>query len=280
MIKYQSAFHTIERLCEVLNVSRSGYYAWLKRKPSKRDQHNEALSADIVRIFDDSRKTYGVPRIQKALESEGKKHGKVRISRIMKKEALKPKAAKRFKATTDSNHNKAVAPNILAQQFNPNGPNVAWAADITYIPTGEGWLYLATVIDLYSRAIIGWSMSNRMKSELVENALDMAVKRRSPKPGVVHHSDRGSQYCGGPYQAKLEEHGFVCSMSAAGNCYDNAAMESFYHTLKVELIHDVKYKTREEAKQAIFDYVEVFYNRQRLHSKLGYLSPMQFELAA
>lgn len=280
MIKYQSAFHSIEILCEVLGVSRSGYYSWSSREPSHREIQDQVLVEDVQTIFKRSRDTYGVPRMQKALKAEGKGHGKAKISRLMKLKGLKPKAAKRFKATTDSNHSLPVAPNLLSQDFNPKEPNQAWCADITYIPTEEGWLYLATVIDLYSRMIVGWSMGKSLKTQLIHDALTMAFWQRNPPQGCVHHSDRGSQYCSDDYRAKLEKCGFLCSMSGTGNCYDNAVMESFYHSLKVELIHDQQYKTREEAKKAIFDYIELFYNRQRLHSSLGYKSPVQFEMAA
>jgi len=280
MIRYQSAFHSIEDLCRVLNVSRSGYYDWLNREPSERDKSNQSLSGKIIKLFECSRQTYGVPRIQNALKNQGNHHGKARISKIMKANNLKPKAAKRFKVTTDSQHARLIAPNVLARNFNPPAPNKAWAADITYIPTGEGWLYLATVIDLHSRMVIGWSMNKHMKTELIHDALNMAIWKRKPPKGVVHHSDRGSQYCSEIYRALQAQHGFVCSMSAAGNCYDNAVMESFYHSLKVELIHGQKYETREEASKAIFDYVEVFYNSQRLHSSLGYQTPEMFDRAA
>lgn len=280
MVKHLSAFHSTVTLCKVLGVSRSGYYSWLNRKVSNREQQNKLLSADIADIFEKSRQTYGVPRIKKSLESQGKHLGKSRISRIMKQQGLKPKAARRFKVTTNSNHDKIVHPNILAQQFNPAGPNKAWASDITYIKTEEGWVYLATIIDLYSRSIIGWSMAEHMKTSLVIDALDMAIKNRNPGKGVIHHSDRGVQYCSDDYQFKLTQNGFLCSMSSTGNCYDNAVMESFYHSLKIELIYEVKHLTRESAKTAIFDYIEVFYNRQILHSTLGYKTPMQFEMAA
>lgn len=238
------------------------------------------MSEDIKRIFKKSRSTYGSPRMQRALLEEGKRHGKVRLRRLMKKLDLKPKAARRFKVTTDSQHNKPVAPNILGQQFNPPAANVAWAADITYIKTDEGWLYLATVIDLYSRRIIGWSMGTRLLTKLIFDALEMAIKKRNPPQGVIHHSDRGSQYCSDAYQTLLSKHGLVCSMSGKGNCYDNAVMESFYHTLKVELVYGQRYRTRGEAQTTIFDYIEIFYNRQRIHSSLNYQTPEAFERAA
>ena len=218
--------------------------------------------------------------MQRALRKEGKRHGKARLRRLMKKLNLKPKAARRFKVTTDSKHNKPVAPNILGQRFSPPATNVALAADITYIRTDEGWLYLSTVIDLYSRRIVGWSMSTRLVTQLVIDALAMAVLQRKPPQGVIHHSDRGSQYCSDAYQALLSKHGFICSMSGKGNCYDNAVMESFYHTLKIELVYGQRYRTRREAQMAIFDYIEIFYNRQRLHSSLDYQTPEAFERAA
>ena len=246
----------------------------------KRQREDQDLSEDIKRIFKKSRSTYGSPRMQRVLREEGKRHGKVRLRRLMKKMNLKPKAARRFKVTTDSRHNKQVAPNILGQRFTPPAANIAWAVDITYIWTDEGWLYLATVIDLYSRRIIGWSMGTRLLTKLVIDALTMALTKRKPPQGVIHHSDRGSQYCSDAYQALLSKHGFICSMSGKGNCYDNAVMESFYHTLKVELVYGQRYRTRGEAQTAIFDYIEIFYNRQRIHSSLNYQTPEAFEKAA
>jgi putative transposase len=280
MIKQQSAFHSVQRLCGAFGLSPSSYYRWLKCPVGKRQREDLALSEDIKRIFKKSRSTYGSPRMQRALRDEGKRHGKERLGRLMKRLKLVPKAARRFKVTTDSHHNKPVAPNILGQRFTPPSANVAWAADITYIRTGEGWLYLATVIDLYSRRIIGWSMGTRLLTRLVTDALTMALQQRKPPQGVMHHSDRGSQYCSDAYQALLSKHGFICSMSGKGNCYDNAVMESFYHTLKVELVYGQHYRTREEAQMAVFDYIEIFYNRQRMHSTLNYLTPEAFERAA
>jgi transposase InsO family protein len=280
MIKQQSAFHSVQRLCRAFSLSTSGYYRWIKCPVGKRQREDQDLSEDIKRIFKKSRSTYGSPRMQRALREEGKRHGKMRLRRLMKKLNLKPKAARRFKVTTDSKHNKPVAPNILGQRFSPPAANVAWAADITHIRTDEGWLYLATVIDLYSRRIIGWSMGTRLLTKLVADALTMALLQRKPPHGAIHHSDRGSQYCSDAYQALLSKHGFVCSMSGKGNCYDNAVMESFYHTIKVELVYGQHYRTRDEAQTAVFDYIEIFYNRQRLHSSLDYQTPEAFERAA
>lgn len=267
-------------LCRIFNVSTSAYYRWVKQPVGRRKQEDMILSNEINEIFYKSRSTYGSPRIQQALRKRGKKHGQTRIRRLMSALALKPKAARKFKVTTDSNHKRPVAPNILGQQFQPSRSNIAWASDITYIKTNEGWLYLATVIELHSRKIIGWSMGNRLHTQLITKALNMAVMSRKPPRGVILHSDRGSQYCSRSYQELLNKHGFICSMSGKGNCYDNAVMESFYHTLKIELIYGQRFLTREEAQLAIFDYIEVFYNRLRLHSSLDYQTPDDFERAA
>ncbi|ARB93012.1 IS3 family transposase [Legionella longbeachae] len=265
MIKEQSVFHTTKRLCLILGVSSSAYYAWAKKIPSQRKQENEDLSKIIKEQFVKSRHTYGVPRIQQVLRNTGKFHCKARISRIMKQEGLKPKAARRFKVTTNSKHNKPVAENILGRQFRPHCLNKAWASDITYIHTNEGWLYLATVIDLYNRKIVGWSMGTRLVTQLIEDALTMAIRRCKPPKGVIHHSDRGAQYCSDTYQMLLKQHGFICSMSGKGNCYDNAVMESFYHTLKTELLYGEKYKTREETQLLVFDYILLWDIRRQMN---------------
>ena len=280
MIKQQSAFHSVHRLCRAFGLPPVSYYRWLKLPVGKRKREDRELSEDIKRIFRKSRSTYGSPRLQRELREEGKRHGRKRIRRLMREMNLRPKAARRFKVTTDSRHNKPVAPNILGQRYTPSAANTAWAGDITYVRTDEGWLYLATVIDLYSRRIVGWSMGTRLLTSLVSNALDMAVRQRRPPQGIIHHSDRGSQYCSDVYQALLSKNGFICSMSGRGNCYDNAVMESFYHTLKVELIYGHRYRTRSEAQMAVFDYIEIFYNRQRLHSSLDYQTPEAFERAS
>lgn len=279
-ISRQRLFHSVSRLCQVLLVSRSGFYDWLKRQPSQRSQENCALTEMIKSIYQDSRGTYGAPRIHAELKRQGSQVSRKRVARLMREQGLRAKSKRRFKATTNSQHNKPIAPNLLAREFNPIRANIAWAADITYIPTNEGWLYLATVIDLYSRKIVGWSMSERMKTTLVEDALMMAIQTRQPEPGLVHHSDRGVQYASECYQSLLTQFGMRCSMSAKGDCYDNAVMESFYHSLKNELVYHERYQTRDEARQSIFDYIEVFYNRQRLHSTLGYQSPVEYEAAA
>lgn len=278
MIKEQSVFHTTKRLCLILGVSSSAYYAWAKKMPSQRTQENEDLSQIIKEQFVKSRQTYGVPRIQQVLRKTGKFHGKARISRIMKQEGLKPKAARRFKVPTNSKHSKPVAENILGRQFRPHCLNKAWASDITYIHTNEGWLYLAVVIDLFSRKIVGWSMSSRMKASLVCDALIMALWQRKPKPGLIVHSDRGSQYASHEYRKLLNNWQCIGSMSRKGNCWDNAVAESFFGRLKQERVQWQHYQTRFAAQQDVLNYITVQYNNFRLHSSLGYKNPNQFEL--
>ena len=265
-------------MLRVLEVSSSGYYDWKSRPQSKRAQEDEALKEKIHKSHEDSRQTYGARRIQSDLIDDGHTVSRTRVRRLMKEECLESKVKKKFKATTDSKHDKPVAENKLNRDFDPEAPDQVYAGDITYIHTAEGWLYLAVFIDLYSRAVVGWSMSNRMKASLVNDALTMARWNRKPKPGLIVHSDRGSQYVSDIYQKQLRDHKFVCSMSRKGNCWDNAPSESFFHTLKIELIHHMHYQTREEAKQSIFEYISVFYNRKRKHSSNGYLSPEVYEL--
>lgn len=235
------------------------------------------LSEKIKDIHRGSKKSYGSVRIHKALQKQGEKVGRNRVIQLMKENKIFGIAKRKFKATTDSKHALAVADNRLNQQFIVNEPKKYFVADITYIPTGEGWLYLAVVIDLYSRRVVGWSMNKRMKKQLVIDALAMTYWKEKPKKGAIHHSDRGSQYASIRFQAVLRELGFICSMSSKGNCYDNAVCESFFHTLKVELVHNTRFDTREQAKAEIFNYIEVFYNRIRMHSTLGYCSPIEFE---
>ena len=265
-------------MCTVLEISRSGFYAWLKREPSERNK-SDARMLDLIReVHKTNRGVYGAPRVHKALKAGGVECGRNRTARLMREDGLRSKTKKKFKATTNSKHSHPVAPNLLGQDFKTQLPNAIWVSDITYIWTDEGWLYLATTMDLFSRGVVGWSMDSRMKSSLVVSALDMALKARKPMTGLIHHSDRGVQYAAKPFQKLLDSNGIVCSMSRKGNCYDNAVQESFYHSLKTELVHHEHYRTREEAKASIFEYIEGFYNRQRLHSTLGYKSPLQFEL--
>ena len=261
----------------MLHVSRSGYYAWKRAPEPPRTAETRRLDEAIRRIFDDHRGRYGAPRIARDLQAEGWQVSRQRVARRMRALGLRARAAWRYKATTQSKHALPVAPNRLEQDFTAPAPNQTWVSDITYLWTGEGWLYLAVVLDLYSRAVVGWSMAERITRELVMSALTMAVFRRHPAPGVIIHSDRGSQYAALDYQALLNQHGFLCSMSKKGDCYDNAAMESFFHTLKVEQVHGARYQTREEARADMFEYIETYYNRKRRHSTLNYQSPWDFE---
>lgn len=267
-------------MCRVLSVSRSGYNAWLHRGKSCREIEDDRLLDKIKEIFKASRKAYGSRRVHKQLAADGEICSRRRVARLMRKNGIKPERKRRFVQTTDSKHNFPVAENLLGRDFSACEPDKAWASDITYIPTDEGWLYLAGVLDLYNREAVGWSMSERIDRHLVIDALDMAISRRKPDPGLIAHSDRGSQYASFDYQKELERHGLICSMSGKGDPWDNAVMESFFGTLKTELIHHRRYKTRDEARRDIFEYIEIFYNRVRLHSALGYLSPTQFAAKA
>lgn len=261
----------------MLNVSKTRYYQWLKQPVGRRLQRTQELDEMIEQIFYEHKKRYGSTRIFNELKARNIACTRRFVSKRMHALGLIPKAKKKFKATTDSNHNHAVAPNLLEQNFTANQANEKWVTDITYIPTQEGWLYLCVFIDLYSRAVVGWSMSHRLKSTLVTDALMMALFKRGFPKQVIVHSDRGVQYCSHAYQKLLTKHQLVCSMSGKGCCYDNAAMESFFHTLKVELTHDENHQTREEARTSIVEYIECYYNRMRRHSSIGYQIPVLFE---
>lgn len=261
----------------MLSIERSGYYAWVKKQPGKRQQANEKLDEKIIYLFHLHQGRAGSPRLTKELQESGEKCGKNRVARRMKHLNLRAKGKQKFKVTTDSRHHLPVAPNVLNRDFSAGAPNQKWCGDISYIWTAEGWLYLAVVIDLYSRAIIGWSIQPTMTRQLVCDALTMALWRRQFPRGVLFHSDRGSQYCSEDYQNLLRHYGFTCSMSRKGNCWDNSVVESFFHSLKTELIYDEKYPTRESAKQSIFQYIEIYYNRIRRHSTIGLIAPMVFE---
>ena len=274
--QHQNSF-PVGLMCKVLGVSRSGFYAWQKRPESKRKRQDHSLKARIRRVHKESRSTYGSPRIHRELCDQGESCGRHRVARLMREDGLKAKVKKRYKATTDSKHNLPVAPNLLQRNFDPVAPDQVWASDITYIWTAEGWLYLAVVLDLFSRSVVGWSMSRRIDRHLVMNALTMAIKRRSPACGLIHHSDRGVQYASDDFQALLAKHGIRCSMSRKGDCWDNAAVESFFGTLKQEEVFHCHYFSRQQARQSLFDYIEFFYNRRRRHSTLGYVSPARFE---
>ena len=266
-------------MCDVLKVSRSGFYSWHGRPESPQAGKRRRLTVLIKTIHKESRQTYGSPRIYAELKACGETCCLNTVASYMRENDIYAKTKRKFKHTTDSNHKLPIAENLLDRQFTQNEPNRAWVSDITYVPTREGWLYLSTVQDLFSRKIVGWAMSHRINRQLVIDALGMAVCNRRPPPGLLHHSDRGSQYASGDYQDLLEEHDMQCSMSRKGNCWDNAVMESFYRSLKTELIHHEDFQTREEARRAIFEYIEVFYNRVRRHSTLGYISPLEYELA-
>jgi putative transposase len=269
-------------MCDALGVSTSGYYSWLERDPSPQEQRRELLAVEVETVHAEVKARYGSPRIHAELADRGHDCCVNTVARIMREAGISAKTKRKFRQTTDSNHGLPVAENVLDRDFAPTGPNESWCADITYIPTREGWLYLAVVEDLFSRMVVGWSMDATMESRLVVDALEMAVLRRlqgSSSSDLVAHSDRGSQYASEHYQRLLAEEGIVCSMSRRGNCWDNAPMESFFATLKKELVHDEDYATREEAKASIFEYIETFYNRVRRHSTLGYLSPVNYEAA-
>ena len=266
-------------MCSTLGVSRSGYYRWRKGEISSRAQENIELTEVIKAIHKKSRKTYGSPRIHRELMNRGIRCSKNRAARLMRRSGVRAKMSRHFKVTTRRDDTHQAAPNLLQQNFYVDRPNAVWVADITYIHTLEGFLYLATVMDLCSRKIVGWAMASHMKTSLVLAALRMAVRTRRPKAGLIHHSDRGSVYTSKAYQDELTKYGMKCSMSAKGDCYDNAVQESFYHTLKTECVNHERFMTRAEARSVIFDFIEVFYNRERMHSTLGYLSPEDFEQA-
>jgi putative transposase len=268
----------VRLMCQTLEVSAAGYYAWLVRPPSFQQQRREALLVLIRGTHAEAKGRYGSPRVHAALAGRDGARSVNTVARIMRDDDARAKTARKFKCrTTDSNHALPVAGNVLNREFDPEGPNEAWVADITYVPTREGWLYLAVVEDLYSRMVVGWSMDATMTSRLVVDALGMAVARRLPGEGLLAHSDRGSQYASEHYQRLLGQHGIGCSMSGVGQCWDNAPAESFFAPLKKELVHDEDYQTRQEARASIFEYIEVFYNNRRLHSSLGYVTPAAYE---
>jgi putative transposase len=270
----------ITLLSRVLGVSRSGYYAWLVRLESVRSVENRQLLPLIRQAYLKSRRTYGSPRVTDELRDQGYTYNEKRVARLMRLHGIRPKTVKKFKATTDSKHSLPVVPNLLKRNFTAAGPNRVWLADITYIPTAEGWLYLAGLMDMYTRRIVGCAMSHRINGALTLSALGQALSRYRPEPGLIHHSDQGKQYAAGDYQKLLRTHKAITSMSRKGDCWDNAPMESFWGTLKQELVHHENFLTREEAKAKIFEYIEVFYNGQRRHSSLGSVSPAEYESAA
>jgi transposase InsO family protein len=276
-IDAEKANYPVSLMCRVLEVTRSGYYAWRERPPSKHAELDVELRVVVAAAHDESGGIYGAPRVWESLKKTGQRTSRKRVARLMREQGLAGRKKRRFCVTTDSQHSLETAPNILQRRFDPNAPNTAWAADITYLPTHEGWLYLAIVLDLWSRRIVGWSMSQSIDTELALSALGMAMDTRRPAPGLVHHSDRGTQYAATDYRQALDDNGVICSMSRRANCWDNAVAESFFGTLKVELVGDRTFRSRMETRQAVFKYIEGFYNSRRLHSSLGYRSPAEFE---
>ena len=266
----------VSRMCKVLDVSRSGYYAWRGRPPSEREMANQELYKKVKAVYDENHGTYGSPRIYYALKDKVP-CSENRVARLMRRHSLQARQTKSYRTTTKRNRADPVAPNVLQRDFEAERPNKKWLADITYIPTEEGWLYLAATLDLYSRRIVGWAMSDRMTDDLTLSALSMAVQQREIDPSLLHHSDQGSQYTSGEYQQMLKDWGIEVSMNGVGTWYDNAPMESFFGTLKSEWVHHQKYRTRDEARTDLFYYIEAFYNRRRLHSAIGYLSPAHYE---
>jgi putative transposase len=264
-------------MCEVLEVSRSGYYAWNSCRKSKRAQENEWLRAEIKRVFFESKKRYGSPRVHKQLTLEGVVCGRHRVARLMQQEDLIARRKRKYRRVLSGQHYRAIAKNILDRAFNVKEPNKVWATDVSYFWTQKGWIHLAIVMDLYSRRIIGWSMKDKVDQFLTQDALEMALNQREAAQGLIHHSDQGAEYTNHAYQSLVKEHNMVVSMSRRGECHDNAVAESFFKSIKVELVKQHKFKTPEEARSAIFEYIEIFYNRKRLHSTLGYMAPAEYE---
>ena len=276
-IRAEKARFPVRLMCRLLEVSRSGFYAWLKSGDSKELSDRQLLLL-IREIFKQYRETYGSPRIYRELRARKVACDKARVERLMRENGITPPRKKKYRVTTNSNHKNPVAPNVIARDFTSPAPNCRWVSDITYVWTWAGWLYLAVVLDLFSRRVVGWAMDTRLDTEsLTLSALKMALVSRAPGRGLIHHSDRGTQYTSGDFRKVLDARGIVCSMSRRGDCWDNAVAESFFATLKLDLIYRKTFRTRREARQAIFNYIEVFYNRQRSHSFLGYVSPAEFE---
>ena len=272
-IQSQCDSYPKEVLCSALDVSPSGYAEWRRGGQRKKRLTDLQLLTLIKAIHSEFKGAYGSPRMTDELKDRGYCVGKTRVENMMSENGIRARHKRKYRATTNSKHDLPVAPNLLDRQFRPDAPNKVWTADITFIPTGEGWLYLAVVLDLYDRSVVGWSMKDRMKTDLVQDALTMAWFKRKPAPGVMHHSDRGSQYASHAYQQQLEKYGMKCSMSRKGNCWDNAPTESFFNSLKNERVHGTNYATRDEAKADLFEYIELFYNRRRRHSTLNGKSP-------
>lgn len=277
-IRDHLAKYPLEICCRVLEVSRSGYYAWLSRPASARATRRQQIVQQVKEVYQQSKGRYGSPRVSKELLATGQMVNPKTVAKVMREQQMQAIPTRKFRpCTTDSDHSQPVAENLLDRQFTADWPNQKWLTDITYIATDQGWLYLAAVLDLYSRKIVGWSMADHLREELVSDAVRMAIHQRCPGAGLLHHSDRGVQYACEDYQQLLKDQKMQVSMSRRGNCWDNAAMESFWGTLKKELVYREQYATHDQARQSIFEYIEVFYNRKRLHSSLGYISPEAFE---
>jgi putative transposase len=277
LIATEKACYPVALLCRVLKVSRSGYYAWHKRPAATRTVQDQRLALEVAAIHAHSRGRYGSPRVHAELRERGQRIARKRVARLMRAAGLRGRERRRFRCTTDSKHQMAIKGNLLARRFAVAAPNTGWVTDITYLWTLEGWLYLAVILDLFSRRVIGWALSERLERGLALDALAMALKQRQPSSGLLHHSDRGSQYASHEYQQLLARYGILSSMSRSGNCWDNAVAESFFATLKLELVYQTRWSSPAEARSAVFEYIELFYNRQRRHSALGYLCPSQFE---
>ncbi len=277
-VEAEKAQYPVGVLCRVLNVSRSGYYQWLRRPASERDRQDEQLSVSIKASHQRSQRRYGSPRVHRDLRAQGIRVGRKRVERIMRQQGLVARRKRRFRKTTDSNHPFPTAPNVVSRHFQVEQPNTVWAGDITYVWTEEGWLYLAVILDLFSRRVVGWAVDDTLDRRLPLGALDRALHARRPAPGLVHHSDRGSQYASDDYRSALRRRGLVCSMSRKGDCWDNAVVESFFSTIKAELLDETAWPSRRAAETAIAAYIDGFYNLTRRHSTLDYLSPSEFEL--
>lgn len=279
-IQTEKATYPVRVLCRTILVSASGFYAWCRRGRSLRAQEDAALKVEIRAAHAASGKRYGSPRIHEDLKADGQQVGRKRVARLMREEGIEGQRKRRFRVTTDSRHSLPVAGNQLNRNFTAVAPNKIWVTDITYIWTREGWIYLAAILDLFSRRVVGWSMDSSLNRTLALDALGMALRTRHPEAGLLHHSDRGVQYASADYQSQLRERGIICSMSRKGDCWDNAVAESFFSTLKAELVHRTDYVSRSHARASVFEYIEAFYNGRRRHSALGYLSPVDHENAA
>lgn len=279
-IHAEKALYPVRMLCSVLEVSRSGYYAWVDRPAPARRVADAQLAVEIVAVHKRSRATYGSPRVHRELRAGGRRVGRKRVERLMRDKGIQARRKRRFRKTTDSNHTLPVAPNLLQRSFTVTAANAVWVTDVTCVWTDEGWLFLAVMLDLFARRVVGWASSDSNDTDLALAALNGALRSRKPRPGLIHHSDRGSPYASADYRRTLEAQGIVASMSRKGDCWDNAVAESFFATLKTELTEERRYATREAATAQIAEYITTFYNRRRRHSYLGYVSPIEFELTA